>query len=165
MKKGLLKSFTMLLLVVVLALAAAAVSANAQASHQVVADIPFDFSVGYKILPAGQYTVKALSGEARALLIQSADQRTSVLRLADAIERTKAKQTVKLVFHRYGERYFLAEVWDGADNAGRQMLKSQEEQTVESELASLSLQNHAASVSYETVEVAARIATPSAKAQ
>jgi hypothetical protein len=157
MKNEFLKSFTMLLLVVVLALAAAAVSANAQASHLVVADIPFEFSVGYKILPAGQYTVKALSADSRALLIQSADQNVSVLRLSDPIERAKDNSVARLVFHVYGQRYFLAEVWDGADKTGRLMLKSQEERTIEDELASLSPQSDAAKSTYETIEVVARL--------
>lgn len=166
MKKELLKGFTMLVLIVMLALASA-VASNAQPLHKLVADIPFDFSVGYKILPAGQYTVKALAADNTGLLIQSADESTSVLRLSEATGPAKDKAYARLVFHRYGERYFLAEVWDGADRTGtgRQLVKSQEERTIESEVASLSLQSADGNSIYETIEVIARVALQSAKAR
>ena len=58
MKKQLLKGFTMLTLIAVIALASvvATATANPQASSRVVANIPFEFSVGYKTMPAGEYT-------------------------------------------------------------------------------------------------------------
>jgi hypothetical protein len=148
MKKELLKGFTMLMLIVVIALATAVASANAQSSNKVVADVPFEFSVGYKTLPAGEYSVKAVVTAGDALMIQSADGKTLALRLSEATERMKNKTHPRLVFHRYGERYFLAEVWTGSDNIGRQLLKSQEERAIERELASISSKS-------ETVEIVA----------
>jgi hypothetical protein len=61
------------------------------------------------------------------------------------------------VFHRYGERYFLAEVWNGVDRTGRQLLKSQEESAIEREFASISTKSETAKNSYETVEVLAAL--------
>ena len=119
MKRELLKGFTMLALVVVLTGATAVVSAQAQSSSKVVADIPFEFSVGYKTMPAGAYSVRTILTARNALLIQSSDGRISAVRLCDATDRAKGKTNARLVFHRYGERYFLAEVWNGADPTGR----------------------------------------------
>ena len=155
MKKELLKGLTMLTLVVALALATAVVSANAQSSNKVVADIPFEFSVGYKTMPAGEYSVQAVSSAGNALLIQSRDAKTSALRLSDATEGIKNKAHARLVFHRYGERYFLAEVWNGADSTGRQLLKSLEERAIERELASIASTSDEAGTTYEIVEVVA----------
>ena len=59
MKKELLKGFTMLALTVALALATAAAS-NAQTSNRIVADIPFEFTVGGQTLPSGQGTCTTL---------------------------------------------------------------------------------------------------------
>jgi hypothetical protein len=154
MKKELLKGFTMLMLVMALALATAVASANAQSANRIAADIPFDFSVGYKIMPAGGYTVKPVSAS-NALMIQTADGTMAAVRLSDETERAKNIPHARLVFHRYGERYFLAEVWNGFDKTGRQLLKSQEESSLERELASISAKSETAKNTYETVEVLA----------
>lgn len=155
MKRELLKGFTMLMLIVVIALATAVASANAQSSNKVVADVPFEFSVGYKALPAGEYSVQTVASSGNALLIRSADAKVSALRLSEATDRMKNKSHARLVFHRYGERYFLAEVWNGADTSGRQLLKSLEERAIERELASISSKSETAQTTYETVEVVA----------
>jgi hypothetical protein len=62
----------------------------------------------------------------------------------------------RLVFHRYGQRYFLAEVWNGADKVGRQLMKSRDELAIERELASISSKSEMAQSCYETVEVLAK---------
>ena len=158
MKREFLKGFTMLVLVVTLALAMAVVSANGQSTaNKVVANVPFEFSVGYKALPAGTYSVQSIVSAGDGLLIQSTDGKISALRLSEATRRIKEKPQARLVFHRYGERYFLAEVWSGLDNSGRQLLRSQEELAIESELRMASSREnaHAPNVMYEIVEVAA----------
>ena len=158
MKKELLKGLTMLMLVVVLALAAAVASANAQSANRVVATIPFDFSVGYKKLPAGDYSVQAINNTNNTLMIRSADARQAAVRLTNEIRRSKKNDThARLVFHRYGERYFLAEVWSGFDEIGRELFKSHEEKALESELASIPAKSDTAQNTYETVEVLAKL--------
>lgn len=158
MKKDILKGTTMLVLVVTLALATAVISANAQATNgKVVANVPFEFSVGYKTMPAGEYSVQAIPS-ANGLMIQSADGKNSALRLSDPTDRVKEKSPARLVFHRYGERYFLAEVWNGIDNTGRRLTTSQEERATESELAAIASANenaHAPTTAYQIVEVLA----------
>ena len=158
MKREFLKGFTMLVLVVTLALTLAVVSANGQSTaNKVVANVPFEFSVGYKMLPAGDYSVQSIVSAGNGLLIQSTDGKISALRLSEATRQIKERTKARLVFHRYGQRYFLAEVWNGVDNAGRQLTKSQEERTIASELmlASAKENAHANNDLYEIVEVAA----------
>jgi hypothetical protein len=152
MKKELLKGLTMLMVIIVLAVASAVVSANPQSSSKVVANIPFEFSVGYKTMPAGEYSVQTVSSAGNSLLIQSADAKVSALRLSDATENSKNKSHARLVFHRYGERYFLAEVWNGADTNGRQLTSSLEERAIERELQSIA---NSDAKTYEIVEVVA----------
>ena len=72
------------------------------------------------------------------------------MRLTDPIRPNKTNEQARLVFHRYGERYFLAEVWSGSDSTGRQLMKSRQERAIERELASIQ-------GSYETVEVLAAL--------
>jgi len=157
MKKELLKGFTMLMLIVALAFATAVVSVNAQSSNEVVANIPFEFTVGDQALPSGKYAVKATSPHVSALMIQSADTKCSAIRLTNSIESTKTNQRARLVFHRYGERYFLAEVWSGASNIGRNLLKSRQERAIEREVASNGFRSELAQSKYEIVEVVATL--------
>lgn len=155
MKKELLKGLTMLSLIVVIALATAVVSANAQTANRVIASVPFEFSVGYKSMPAGEYAVRSIASAGNAVMIQSADAKVSALRQTEATVQLKSNNHARLVFHRYGERYFLAEVWNGAGNTGRQLFESQEEREMESELASISAQGQTAKNTFEIVEVVA----------
>jgi len=61
MAKQIIKGLSMLMLVVALAFVTSVVSAYGQSSRQ-VATIPFQFSVGDKDLPAGQYDVAGIAG-------------------------------------------------------------------------------------------------------
>jgi hypothetical protein len=160
MEKEVIKGFTMLLLIVVLAFATAVASANAQSSKKVVADIPFEFVVGDQAMESGEYTLRANGTQGNALIIQSMDAKSSAIRLTNAIERPRSQghsTKARLVFHRYGQRYFLAEVWSGADSTGRQLLKSRQERAIQRELASIRPQGELTQSSYEMVEVVATL--------
>ena len=153
MGKDIVKGFTMLLLIVALAFVSAVVSANGQSGRVLVADIPFDFAVGDKALPSGAYTVKAITAGNEALMIRNKDSQSAAMRLTNQINAPKLPAQAKLVFHRYGERYFLSEVWTGEDNTGRQLTKSRQERAIERELASTSV----AQARYERVEILATL--------
>ena len=158
MKKELAKGLLMVLVVTVFALATAAVSAKPQAANKVVASIPFEFSVGYKTLPAGEYTVRVIATAGDGLLIQNDDGTDSVFRLSEATQgKAKDKSHARLVFHRYGERYFLSEVWNGSDDIGRRLIKSQEELALERELAAIASSGDSTHQNYEIVEVMATL--------
>ena len=154
MAHQILKSLTMLTLVVGLTLAAAIVSANGQStSILVTADIPFDFIVGDKTLPSGKYSVRSASDDGKGLKISSRDGESSVMRLSNLADGTSKKRNARMVFHRYGQQYFLAEVWTG-DNYGRQLLKCKKERHLGQELASNASKSDA---TYEIVEVVAQV--------
>ncbi|MDQ1728452.1 MAG: hypothetical protein QOD33_577 [Pyrinomonadaceae bacterium] len=155
MKKELLKGFTMVVLILVLALVSAVASAKAQSANKVAADVPFEFSVGYKTMPAGAYQVEVLTSAGDALMIQSADRGRSAVRLSEATEKAKNKPHARLVFHRYGQQYFLAEVWNGMDNSGRQLKTSQDELTLQKQLAAIPANDP--KTAYETIEVLASL--------
>ena len=140
MKKELLKGFTMLVLVAVLAFSTAVASGQSNNANKLSANIPFEFNVGYKTMAAGEYTVQTVVSAGDALLIKSADAN---------------KRHARLVFNRYGDRYFLAEVWNGVDDIGRQLLKSEEERAVEREFAIASAEREADHATYQRIEIAA----------
>lgn len=154
MSKQTLKNLTMLTLVVGLALATVVVPANGQmTSSRVTAVIPFDFIVGGKMLPSGKYTVSAATGDGEGLRITSRDSKSSVFRLSNPITGNGKNGKARMVFHRYGQQYFLAEVWSG-DNYGRQLRSSKRERNLRQELASSASKDNSGKGAYEVVEVA-----------
>lgn len=107
--------------------------ATASASAQTVplkANIPFNFIVNKAELPAGQYTIQSVGSSASAMSIQSLDNRIVKLVLPHACESPKTQETSKLVFHRYGSQYFLAQIWTAGNNRGQELPKSGRESEV-----------------------------------
>ena len=154
MKKDMLKGFTIFTLMVALAIVTAVVSANAQSRNKVLANIPFEFVVGDKTLEAGAYAVRSATSEGETLLIQGTENGMSAMRMSDPTNQTKSRTHARLVFHRYGQSYFLAEVWDG-EQIGRRLAKSKQERAIERELASIPSKSDLAQSTYVTIEVVA----------
>jgi hypothetical protein len=155
MPKQILKTLTMLMLVVGFTLAAAMVSANGQVtSIFVTANIPFDFVVADKTLPAGNYKVSSLTSGGNALKISSRDGKSAAIRLSDFIPERRVKRTARMVFHRYGQKYFLAEVWTG-DDYGRELIRCKTERVLQHELAANTPKSDSVDGSYQIVEVVA----------
>jgi hypothetical protein len=78
------------------------------AQSHINATIPFDFTVGSKSFPAGDYSVKQVSEN--VLLIQSITDGTGVMTMVLPSETTKKAGTPVLTFNRYGDSYFLSKV-------------------------------------------------------
>ena len=79
-----------------------------------VAKIPFDFTVQTVTLPAGEYSVQRVYQSSDAIRIQNVATGHSALVLAaKPLSKYKGnkKEEGKVVFHRYADRYFFAEVW------------------------------------------------------
>ncbi len=86
----------------------AAAPANAQ-TMKVQAYVPFEFSAGQALLPAGDYNVDA-SGSG-AIRLSSVETGKSVVIAAHRGWRQPAGEAAgTLVFHRYGNTYFLSQV-------------------------------------------------------
>lgn len=95
--------------------------------------IPFDFIVADKTLAAGEYYFKRAqpySGDGM-VYVASRDGKTRLIRLSNAVETRDPKSRVTLVFHRYGNQTFLAQVWPAGASVGRQLPKSREERELE----------------------------------
>ena len=89
-----------------------AVGAEAQTvgSQTIKANVPFAFNVGQKSLPAGVYTVSILNptSDRKALQIRSEDGRVSAI-VQTVGAGSSLADNAKLVFRRYGDRYFFAQ--------------------------------------------------------
>ena len=153
MKKQIVRGFSMVVLLIGLTTVTAVVSAGQ--SNRVDGNIPFDFIVGDKVLPAGQYTVRGIGSGNEVILISRKDAKSSVLRLTNLLQPNMKNTHARLVFHRYGQNYFLAEVWSGGDSVGRRLMRSRRERAIERELAAVVSKAEFAGNTFETVELLA----------
>ena len=116
-------------MVMIILVGAFTASAHAQSAAQpVVANIPFDFNVGSKTLPAGKYTITIANpaSDRKVLQIRSRDGRSTAITQTTGINVTASENT-KLVFHRYGDQYFFAQAKMAGDTMALAVLKSKAE--------------------------------------
>lgn len=115
---------------VVLMILAVGFTAEAQTdgAEKIVADIPFAFNVGQVKLPAGKYTFMVLNpaSDRKILQIRSMKKGRSAIVHA-SIVTTKVSDDTKLVFRRYGDRYFFdqAQVAGGSTALAAVMSKAE----------------------------------------
>jgi hypothetical protein len=120
---------------------ATAATANAQEPDQVLrARIPFGFSVVGRTLPAGEYEVRRINGSPEVLMIskRSRHEHEHAIFRTEPLEARRTPNRGEIVFHRYGDRYFLSEVLTEGEQTGRELAPTREERSLRRELASRS---------------------------
>ena len=81
-------------------------------------NIPFAFSADNHTLPAGQYFVTTVTPE-RSIALVSADRKHTTI-INDLLNYAGSPSAdSRLVFNRYGDEYFLTQVWTKGDNVAR----------------------------------------------
>src|SRR4029077_17972653 len=83
-----------------------------------------NFAAGAKTLPAGEYRVSAMTHN--LVTIQSADSKTTMILASHSAENTNMDGVGALTFNRYGDRYFLSQIWMGG-SVGKELPKSRAE--------------------------------------
>ena len=106
--------------------------ASAKSANGVRAQIPFDFHVGDNPMPAGNYQISALSDDDVALRIGNGN-RSEITLTSSKEAKAGSESRARLVFHKYGDQYFLAAVW-GADQTGRELRESKRERRLRREM-------------------------------
>jgi hypothetical protein len=98
---------------------------TASAQGQVLkADIPFEFTVGKKTLPAGEYLVKLPeTAGAQVVSFKKADGEGYGMTLTNQVSSKGAEVANGLVFVKSGDRYFLYQVHNGRE-IGQQVVRS-----------------------------------------
>jgi len=130
MKKDVLKGLTKIGLLAVVMIVAASASVKAQSlQYKLTANVPFDFTVSDKKLPAGKYSISRAQTSNGDLVLQivSADGQKNISRLTIPVITHKPMNQGTLVFNRYGNDYYLSEVWPAGGSTGRELLKSRTE--------------------------------------
>jgi len=105
--------------------------AQAQVTDDLEVNIPFQFHAGNAKLPAGEYRIHMLdSSDLTIMEISSADGSASaLLQVMDAEAKTTPNKD-ELIFNKYGNRYFLADVFEVGSSTGSQVLESKYEKRV-----------------------------------
>jgi len=116
---------------VVLSVLVSATGAFAQSYTK--ADVPFAFAVGSAQLPAGTYEIRTVGPANSYILIQNRETSAAAMSTAGR-EQPRYNTSPKLVFHRVGNSYFLAEIWKSSSAEGMIVPTSKEEQEMEKEL-------------------------------
>lgn len=134
------QAYTMIAMFVLVGSMAVAARAQTSGRTQLIANIPFEFNVGSKALPAGEYTVSQVNpaSDHSVLQLRSKDGRAgAMVQMTSVIGKTQ--ESAKLIFRRYGNHYFFAQAWVDGDASGLEAPRSRAERAAEREIAGIKL--------------------------
>jgi len=111
-------------------------SALGQSDRQTIIYIPFNFSVGEKSFPAGKYVIERTWKTSDSVwVIKRKDNVGKAMLLTRPVRANETQQDTRLVFHQYGDLYFLSEIWTAGDATGRQIQTSDREKSLDKAVA------------------------------
>ncbi len=126
------------LILIAIAAFATALTTNAfgQTGKAVKANVKFDFQIGERIYPAGEYRIESISRHSdNILLISSVGDANKKQIIVANHSSAGERQTPKLVFQKYGENYFLTEIFFDTVQSGYSIRPSRRQRESEKNLA------------------------------
>jgi hypothetical protein len=117
-------------------------------TFRVTATVPFEFMVAGRFMPAGDYSIGTLSSNS-GTVVQVSNSSSGVISLVNNSSARSNERTGQalLIFHRYGDQYFLFRIVDGSRDTGLELPTSHTEKEL-SKIASIQ--------KFETIAVLAR---------
>ena len=85
-------------------------AAQLSSDTRIMTKVPFGFMVANKAVPAGEWILQSASDGARTLLLNNVHAKAALFAGASAQTTKQPSGQYALVFHKYGDRYFLAAV-------------------------------------------------------
>ena len=131
------------LLLVSIAVFATALATNAsgQTGNTVRAKVKFDFQIGDRLYPAGEYRIQSNGRQPNNILRISSAGDVSKTEFFVAKELNVGKmETPKLLFKKYGETYFLTQIFLDSGQWGYSIRPSRRQRERERNLALASLE-------------------------
>ena len=125
-----MKSYTRILALSAFAFVLTAGVAKAQ-SNDTISKVPFAFTIGTSVMPADTYRVSEFGGQTGVFMISG--YRHSAIVLSEPDGRV-AGDRPELVFHKYGDQYFLREI-RVTGSTGFSLPESKQERQVEERVA------------------------------
>lgn len=132
----------------VLVFAGMTVTAQAQINQQVRVQVPFAFEQGSTHFAPGQYTI---SLQSENLLLVRGDKSGSYS-ISSHGENLNPADKTKVVFDRYGDRYFLHQIWMAGQTTHIECPKSRQEKSLQKELNLASVGKNTAGVEVAVLE-------------
>jgi hypothetical protein len=82
--------------------------------------IPFPFIAADRTVQAGDYTLRPASISPGVMLLKGEEGEQGLFLSTFPLDSRRAAElnVIKVVFHRYGDRYFLSEVWTDGNKLG-----------------------------------------------
>jgi len=102
----------------------------ARATEPLVVNIPFEFVAGTATFPAGEYIVESMGTGPLVILTQRTDRSVAAIVPTIPAGGGDVRWDTKLVFNRYGEHYFLSQIWTAGYREGKQLFKSDREKEI-----------------------------------
>ncbi len=96
------------LIVVTLVMLSGMASAQLDSRSKIAAQVPFEFVVANKVVPAGEWVVQIAIEEGNVLDIRNVHTNAGVFSTSSRTESKQPASHCALVFKRYGDRYFLS---------------------------------------------------------
>jgi hypothetical protein len=106
-------------------------AAFGQSDRQTIIHIPFNFTVGEKTFPAGQYVIERNRKDSDTVwVIRQKDDVGKALLLTRSVRANDVVEETRLVFNRYDDLYFLSEFWTAGSQTGRELQISNREKAL-----------------------------------
>ena len=101
---------------------------HASAQAPVQAKVPFDFTVGQRVLPPGTYTIREV--KSNMIELENREKGTTLYYSTYPSDCVKGKANM-LVFSKHGDQYFLREVRGGFGDYAEDLRPSKHEKDIE----------------------------------
>jgi len=102
-------------------------SIHAQERITLKVNVPFRFHAGRTTLPAGIYTLRSNVAAQGILTVQSQSEAGGINIRFNPNSTAHPQAEGKVVFQKYGDEYFLSEVWSANSTAMAALIKSPQE--------------------------------------
>ena len=127
------QALTLLVLALVLVPAMAFAEPN---SATIKADVPFAFTVADQTIPAGTCLVRVAGLNSEALWIGNEADKVAAYALPLRTESLEPSERTVIVFHKYGDRYFLSGIERAGTSAGYKMRETKVEKELRAQKTS-----------------------------
>ena len=122
-----MKHTKLTVVVMLVALSGLAVAQMIGSSTRIVTQVPFDFTVANKTVPAGRYVVQAATMDGKTLEISNRNAKVGLMAQVLPTESKQGADHYALVFDHYGDRYFLTGIKLQGSKTGYKLPESKAE--------------------------------------
>jgi hypothetical protein len=129
------QAYTIIALVVLVGSMTVAAQAQNSGRAEMHVFIPFEFNVGEKNMPVGEYIVSRINPAVGVVVLQLRNAKGSALVPMNNV-KAKTSGKARLTFNCYGSRRYFAEAWTSGETSGLRGMPGRSEREARNESAS-----------------------------